>query len=118
MLRAIMPTRTDRVAARRTVQSSAHVQAMAIALALFLPCATAAQTPAQSGDGTALCDIVARTVLAIDPPKDWRGPWQSPIRALGKASGGTISVDARRGVPTRPRRWTSFAGNTEQTPLS
>ena len=88
-------TQTDRVVARRTVQSSAHVQAMAIALALFLPCAIAAQTPAQSPDDTAICETVARTVLAIDPPKDWRGPWQSPIRALGKASGGTVSVDAQ-----------------------
>jgi hypothetical protein len=67
------------------------MQAIAIALALFLPCAT----EAQSRDDTAVCDAVARTVLAIDPPKDWRGPWQSPVRALGKASRGAISVDAQ-----------------------
>src|SRR5262249_35424121 len=70
------------------LQSCSHVQAMAIALVLLLPGAAAAQAPN-------VCDTVARTVVAIDPPDGWRGPWQSPMRALGKASGGTINIDTQ-----------------------
>jgi hypothetical protein len=61
---------------------------MAVALALLLPSAAEAQSPD-------VCATIAKTVLVVDPPDGWRGPWQSPIRALGKASSGTISIDGQ-----------------------
>jgi hypothetical protein len=66
------------------------VRAVPIAFAALLACAPAAR----SNDDAAICETVARAVLAIDPPDDWRGPWQSPIRALAKASGGSVGIDA------------------------
>jgi hypothetical protein len=66
-------------------------RALSVALAVALPCALQAQSP---GDKQGICRIVARTVLAIDPAGGWRGPWQSPVRALTKASGGIVSIDA------------------------
>src|SRR5262249_8016817 len=87
---------TDR-GARTTVRISPHMQAMALAMAVALaplaPSVTHAQPASEARD--VVCDTVARTVLAIDPPDDWRGPWQSPVRALGKSSAGVVSVDAR-----------------------
>ena len=76
------------------VQSCGHVRVMAITLAVLFPLASPAQSPNESIHDQLVCDTVARTVLAIDPPDGWRGPWQSPVRALSKASRGAVSVDA------------------------
>jgi hypothetical protein len=66
---------------------------MAIALALLLPFASQAQPATVSVNDQAVCDTIARTVLAVEPPDGWRGPWQSPVRALGKTSANSFSVD-------------------------
>jgi hypothetical protein len=69
------------------------MRAMAIALALLLPCVAQAQSPSDSRKDQVVCNIVAHTVLAIEPPPDWRSPWQQPLRALAKASGGIVRID-------------------------
>src|SRR5882757_2170201 len=76
------------------LQCRPSVQAMVIALALLLPCtATQAQAPSDARKDQGACNTVVRTVLAIEPPPDWRSPWQLPLRALTKASGGIVRID-------------------------
>src|SRR5215471_6340042 len=63
------------------------VPATMLALVLLssgLQAQTAAQAP---------CTAVSKAILSIDPPEGWRGPWQSPVRALDKASGGVFKID-------------------------
>jgi hypothetical protein len=67
---------------------------MAIALALLSPNAAQAQAPSESRKDEGVCKTVARTVLAINPSGGWRSPWQAPLGALTKASGGVVSIDA------------------------
>ena len=70
------------------------LQKMAVALALLSPYAAQAQSPSDSRKDQSVCSTVARTVLAINPSGGWRGPWQQPLRALAKAPGGAVSIDA------------------------
>jgi hypothetical protein len=76
------------------LQSRPSARAMAIALALLSPCTAQAQSPGDSRKDQVVCNIVAHTVLGIKPPPDWRSPWQQPLRALTKASGGIVRIDA------------------------
>src|SRR5260370_4771320 len=69
------------------------LQKMAIALALLSPYVAQAQSPSDSRKDQVVCNTVANTVLAIVPPPDWRSPWQQPLRALAKASGGIVRID-------------------------
>jgi len=95
LLRAIVAPSTDRGLAMRVLQSCPSVRALAIALAFLLPCTAQAQSAKDSRKDQVVCNIVAHTVLAIEPPPDWRSPWQQPLRALAKASGGIVSIDAK-----------------------
>jgi hypothetical protein len=70
------------------------LQKMAIALALLSPYAAQAQSPSDSRKDEGVCNTVAQTVLALEPPLDWRSRWQQPLHALAKASGGIVSIDA------------------------
>src|SRR5260370_6891427 len=69
------------------------LQKMAIALALLSPYVAQAQSPSDSRKDQVVCNTVANTVLAIVPPPHWRSPWQQPLRALAKASGGIVRID-------------------------
>jgi hypothetical protein len=57
----------------------------AIAALALLSSGLQAQTAAQ-----APCTAVSKAILSVDPP----GGWQSPLRALDKASGGVVTIDA------------------------
>ena len=68
----------------------------AIAVTLLLPCTAAyAQIPGEARKEQDACNVVARTVLAIEPPPDWRSPWQRPLHALTQASGGIVGIDEK-----------------------
>jgi hypothetical protein len=67
---------------------------MAIALALLLPYVAQAQSPSDSRKDQGVCNTIAQTILAARPPDGWRGAWGQPVRALGKASDGVVSIDA------------------------
>ncbi len=70
------------------------LQKMAIVLALLSPYAAQAQSPGNSRKDQDVCSTVAQTVLAVNPSGGWRSPWQEPLRALAKASGGIVDIDA------------------------
>lgn len=73
-----------------------HALRTAIAVTLLLACTTAyAQVPGDARKEQDACNVVARTVLAIEPPPDWRSPWQRPLNALTKASGGIVRIDEK-----------------------
>jgi hypothetical protein len=78
----------DRVSAMTTLQK------MAIALVLLAPYAAQAQSSSGLRKDQNVCSTIAQTVLAIDPSGGWRSPWQQPLRALAKAPGGIVSIDA------------------------
>ena len=70
------------------------LQKMAIALVLLAPYAAQAQSSSDLRKDQNVCSTIAQTVLAIDPSGGWRSPWQQPLRALAKAPGGIVSIDA------------------------
>ena len=67
---------------------------MTLTLALLSPYAAQAQSPGDSRKDQGVCSTVAQTVLAINPSGGWRSPWQAPLGALTKASGGIVRIDA------------------------
>jgi hypothetical protein len=70
------------------------LQKTAIALVLLAPYAAQAQSSSDLRKDQNVCSTIAQTVLAIDPSGGWRSPWQQPLRALAKAPGGIVSIDA------------------------
>jgi hypothetical protein len=72
----------------------ATLQKMAIALVLLSPYAAQAQSSSDLRKDQNVCSTIAQTVLAIDPSGGWRSPWQQPLRALAKAPGGIVGIDA------------------------
>src|SRR3981081_2504153 len=72
----------------------ATLQKMAIALVLLSPYAAQAQSSSDLRKDQNVCSTIAQTVLAIDPSGGWRSTWQQPLRALAKAPGGVVGIDA------------------------
>ena len=76
------------------LQSRPSVRAIALVLALLSPYTAQAQSPADLHKDQSVCSAVAQTVLSANPSGGWRSPWQQPLRALAKAPGGIVSIDA------------------------